>query len=59
MPSPIECANEVKGLLLKVVDAMNEAGRLGVKIEFNLSTDAIMQTRLERFVAFQTMKIEQ
>jgi hypothetical protein len=58
--SPTEAVNKVKMHLLEVVEAMNDAAKLGVKIEFNIVTDPVSyQAQLARFIAFQEMKVNQ
>lgn len=52
-------ATKVKATLLQLIADMNEAGRDGTKIEFNIETDGLtLQSKLGKFDVFQRLKLD-
>lgn len=55
----MKVVSDVKCTLLELVRLMNEAGAQGIKIEFNIGGDPVtLESKLERFVAYQKIKLE-
>lgn len=59
MSTPTELATKAKASLLALLDDMNRAAAAGVKVEFQIETDAVtLQSKLTRFDVYGKMKLE-